>query len=80
MDQKENIISKHMTIQYLELVALIRIAILKIELKEPSDLPDNIVCCVDDIRIPHTWRTIEPHNNKFYIIFKKEYLNGFEMA
>ena len=52
----------------------------KFELKEPLDLPDNTVCYVDDISIPHTWRTIESHNNKFYIIFKMEYLNGSEMA
>ena len=36
------------------------------ELKEALDLPDNTVCYIDDISIPHTWRTIEPHNNKFY--------------
>ena len=41
-----------------------------IELKEALDLPDNTVCFVDDTNIPHTWRTIESHNNKFYIIFK----------
>ena len=48
----------------------------KFELKEPLDLPDNTVCYVDDISIPHTWRTIESHNSKFYIIFKMEYLIG----
>ena len=52
----------------------------KCELKEALDLPDNTVCYVGDISIPHTWRTIEYHNNKFYIIFKMKYLNGFEMA
>ena len=53
----------------------------KLELKEPSDLPDNIVCYVDDISIPHTWRTGESHNNRFYyIVFKMGYLNGFDMA
>ena len=26
--------------------------------------------------IPHTWGTIGSHNNKFYIIFKMEYLIG----
>ena len=52
----------------------------KFELKEALDLPDNVVCFVDDIGIPHTWRTIESHNNKFYIMFKYEYPNGFEMA
>ena len=48
----------------------------KFELKEQSDLPDNTVCYVDDISIPHTWRTIESHSNKFYIISKTEYING----
>ena len=37
----------------------------KFELKEPLDLPDNTVCYVDDISIPHAWRTIESHNDKF---------------
>ena len=46
------------------------------ELKEPLDLPDNTVCYVDDISIPHTWRTIESHNHKFYTTFKMEYLIG----
>ena len=48
----------------------------KFELKEALDLPDNTVCYVDDISTPHTWRTIESHNNKFYIIFKQYYLIG----
>ena len=48
----------------------------KFELKEALDLPDNTVCYIDDISIPHTWRTIETHNNKFYIIFKMFYLAG----
>ena len=39
-------------------------------------LPDNTVCYVDDISIPHTWWTIESHNNKFYIIFEMGYLIG----
>ena len=47
----------------------------KLELKEPLDLPDNTVCYVDDISIPHTWGTIESHNNKFYIISKMEYVS-----
>ena len=42
----------------------------KLELKEALDLPDNTVCYIDDIPIPHTWRTIESHNNQFYIISK----------
>ena len=48
----------------------------KFELKEALDLPDNTVCYMDDIRIPHTWRTTESHNNEFYIIFKTMYLSG----
>ena len=44
----------------------------KLELKEALDLPDNTVCYIDDISIPHTWRTIESHNNKFYIFFKND--------
>ena len=47
----------------------------KFELKEPLDLPDNIVCYVDDISIPHTWGTIESHN-QVYMIFKTGYLIG----
>ena len=41
-----------------------------IESNEPFDLPDNTVCYVDDISIPHTWRTIESHNKQFYIMSK----------
>ena len=37
------------------------------ELKESLDLPDNTVCYIDDISIPHTWYTIEDYNNQFYI-------------
>ena len=48
----------------------------KFELNESLDLPDNTFCYVDDISIPHTWRTIESHDNKLYIIFKTEYLAG----
>ena len=44
-------------------------------MKEPFDLHDNTVCYVDDICIPHTWRTIESHNNKFYIILGTEFIN-----
>ena len=39
----------------------------KFELKEGLDLPDNTVCYIDDISIPHTWYTIENYNNKLYI-------------
>ena len=31
----------------------------KFELKEALDLPDNTVCYIDDILIPHTWFTIK---------------------
>ena len=50
----------------------------KFESKEQLDLADNTVCYVDDISIPHTWRTIDCHNHKFYTILKTEYLNGDE--
>ena len=41
----------------------------KFELKEALDLPDNTVCYIDDISIPHTWYTIEENmNNTLYII------------
>ena len=48
----------------------------KFELKEALDLPDNTVCYIGDISIPHTWRTIESHSNGFFIIFKTMYLAG----
>ena len=38
-----------------------------IELKEAIDLPDNTVCYVDDISIPHTWYTVEHYNNRLYV-------------
>ena len=47
----------------------------KFELTEALDLPDNTVCYVDDISIPHTWRTIESYNNKFYIILRTTVAN-----
>ena len=40
------------------------------------DLPDNTIWYVDDIAIPHTWRTIDYHSNKLYITLKTEYING----
>ena len=48
----------------------------KFELTEALDLADNTVCYVDDISIPHTWRTIESYNNKFYIILKTTVVNA----
>ena len=47
----------------------------KFELNEALDLADNTVCYVDDISIPHTWRTIESYNNKFYIILRTTVTN-----
>ena len=47
----------------------------KFELNEALDLPDNTFCFVDDISIPHTWRTIESYNNKFYIILRTTVAN-----
>ena len=48
----------------------------KFELTEALDLADNTVCYVDDISIPHTWRTIESYNNKFYIILRTTVVNA----
>ena len=48
----------------------------KFELVEALDLADNTVCYVDDILIPHTWRTIESYNNKFYIIIRTTVANS----
>ena len=36
----------------------------KFELKQSMQLPDNCVCYIDDIVIPHTWYSIEDFNNK----------------
>ena len=47
----------------------------KFEWEESLDSPDNAVCYVDDICIPHTWRTIESHNNKFHIVLRTEVIN-----
>ena len=46
------------------------------ELNEAIDLPYSTVWYVDDISIPHTWRTVESHNHKCCIRFKVEYLIG----
>jgi hypothetical protein len=41
----------------------------KFELNEAIDLPDNTVCYVDDISIPHSWHTIEQNrNNTLYMV------------
>ena len=54
----------------------------KFELKEALDLPDNTVRYIDDISIPHTWRTIESHSNKSYINSKMMYLasGGYDIT
>ena len=39
----------------------------KFELKEQIDIPDNTVCYIDDISIPHSWYTVEEYNNKLYV-------------
>ena len=39
----------------------------KFELKEQIDVPDNTVCYIDDISIPHSWYTVENYINKLYI-------------
>ena len=49
------------------------------ELKETFEAPENTCCMVDDICIPHTWRTTESQNNKLYAMFKNPYMSGFEM-
>ena len=48
----------------------------KFELNQALYLHDNTVCYVDDISIPHAWRTIESHSNKFYITLKTETINA----
>ena len=37
----------------------------KFELKETFDLPDNTVCYIDDISIPHLWWSVEDNNNMY---------------
>ena len=39
----------------------------KFELQEALYLPDNTVCYIDEISIPHSWYTIEDFNNTLYI-------------
>ena len=43
------------------------------ELKQSIQLPPNYVAYIDDIIIPHTWRTVEDFNNKLYV---REYDSG----
>ena len=51
-------------------------SVFKFELNQALDLPDNTVCYVDDISIPHAWRSIESHNNGCYITLKTETINA----
>jgi len=39
----------------------------KFELKQSIDLPDNCVCFIDDIQIPHTWYSVESYNSNLYV-------------
>ena len=39
----------------------------KFEIKEALDLPENTVCYVDVISIPHSWCTIEHCKIRFYM-------------
>ena len=39
----------------------------KFELKEALGLPDNTVCYIDDISIPHTWYSVEEYSNQLCI-------------
>ena len=42
----------------------------KFELKEQIDVPENTVCYIDDISIPHSWYTLEEYNNRLYIQYE----------
>ena len=39
----------------------------RFDLKQCIDLPDNCVCYIDDVQIPHTWYSVEDYNNKLYM-------------
>ena len=39
----------------------------KFEIKEALDLPENAVCYIGGISVPHSWYTVENYNNKLYI-------------
>ena len=39
----------------------------KFQLSQTVQLPDNAICFVDDIIIPHSWYSIEDYNNKMYV-------------
>lgn len=46
----------------------------KFQLSQTVQLPDNAICFVDDIIIPHSWYSIEDYNNKMYV--RQLNLNG----
>jgi len=51
----------------------------KFELKEQIEAPDNTVCYIDDISIPHSWYSVEDYNNRLYIQYENiNLLRGFE--
>ena len=56
----------YMLIQDIKLMVVKVIMSLNV-LQEALGLPDNTVCYIDDISIPHSWYTIEYFNNKLYI-------------
>ena len=39
----------------------------KFQLSQTVQLPDNCVCFIDDIIVPHSWYSIEDYNNRLYI-------------
>ena len=47
----------------------------RFEIKEALDLPENTVCYIDGVSIPHSWYTIDNYNNKLYIDNTREYLS-----
>ena len=36
------------------------------DLPQSISLPDNVICYVDNIVIPNSWKTIDANNNKLY--------------
>ena len=39
----------------------------KFQRPQTVQLPDNCVCFIDDIIVPHSWYSIEDYNNRLYI-------------
>ena len=51
----------------------------KFELKEQIEAPDNTVCYIDDISIPHSWYSVEEYNNRLYIQYENTSIErGFD--